>query len=508
MIKTKSKDNAYSFHLKILVFCITTLSLAGIVLQNHIYMSHDVAWHVLITQRLLNGGNYTQNFMDISPPIIMYSKIPVIWLMNGLKLSMPDALRLYMFVVSGISLLLCYQVLTILYEKEPIFRNALIIALSFIFFCLPLFELGQRDELAIVLLMPYFFTFAAAPFHTIPIRLRLFSAIFAGIGFLIHAPYFLIFVLFESHLFVFHTKKTARLLERSLIIFFALIYIASIIIYTPDYVSFVLPLVSWLYLDIYNTHWIEMLGSLTALGVYTTLAAFFIITQAKRDFLLNTLACLMLLFFIPYVLTAKLWYYHMLPTLALNLLMLTSLLAHTIKDRNRLAIFLITSLFIFPMLQFTLAADHALATKKSNSPLSQLIEYVQKKQVGGSVYVFSAYMWPQLLTPYANVNIASRFAPTWLPIAIMKKQTTHLSESDAKKLTQIKTYLYKTMTDDLTTYQPNLILVEETSLNSDLNIPIDFIAFFQQDPSFAAIWSHYVAVGHLFHYLIYSKERA
>ncbi|MDF1645863.1 MAG: hypothetical protein P1U61_02625 [Legionellaceae bacterium] len=471
-------------------------------------MSHDVAWHILITERLLQGGHYTQNFMDISPPLIMYSKIPAAYLMHSLKLPMPTALRLYMFIISLYSLILCYQVLHAQQEKNIFFQKTLITALSFCFFCLPLYEFGQRDNLIMVLIMPYFLTFSNYPSQThLPLKLRILTSIFAGIGFLIHLPYFLILMLLESYFF--YKKRTQRILEMTIIFLIATFYLSSIIIFFPDYLNVVLPLVLYCYVDIYNNQWINMFfGTWTVIGCYFALFAFFITKKIIHpDFFLKMLVLLLILFFMPYILTKKLWFYHKLPVLTFTILLLTTLLAHVSKTQNRLAIYFIISLFVFPALEFTTVLQQSLALKQQNSPLSQVINYVQKKYSHDNIYVFSATMWPQLLIPYAHVNTASRFAPTWLPLAIMQKQTEDLSPSNMKKLSEIKHFLFKTMSEDLEKYQPSLILVDDNVPDLHTDSPFNFIDFFQQDSRFSKIWLNYELSGSLFNCRIYTRRQ-
>ena len=52
------------------IFIILIISL---VIQSILYLNQDVSWHMLMTFRFLQGGNYANDFMDISPPIIIIS---------------------------------------------------------------------------------------------------------------------------------------------------------------------------------------------------------------------------------------------------------------------------------------------------------------------------------------------------------------------------------------------------------------------------------------------------
>lgn len=488
--KTHSTIKSVSFLFLILLICS-----AGIILQSNIYMSHDVSWHILIANRLLHGGTYTNDFMDISPPAIMYSKIPIIWLMNSMSLTMPLALRIYMFLMSFVSLLLCWKVLNVLCDKKDFFYYALPITLSFIFFCLPLRELGQRDNMVLVLTMPWFFAYVADIRHrTLSLLLRTIIAISAGIGFLIHIPYFLIYLGFEGY--NVYQKRRLRALENGIVLFMFLGYVFTIIFLTPDYVTLLLPLVFWIYLDMYNQNWATMLLSLPAIGTYFALIVFFINRiGGYQDSFATLFSCLLVLFYIPFVLAGKLWYYHMLPILALTLLLLTALLHEAIQSKNRLLTCIIIVVFSLPLIQFYGVAERSLQNTNPDNQLSQLIDFVKNNNTGKSIYVFSEGMWPQLLIPYSNLIIASRMAPSWLALGIINKQKNTLDATERKKLHDIIVMQYKIMSEDLLKYKPTMILVETTSA--------DFIKFFQQDPNFRSIWINYKYFKDVGDYSIY-----
>jgi hypothetical protein len=462
---------------------ILLILISGIVLQSNIYISHDVSWHILIAKRLFQGGTYTNDLMDISPPAIMYSKMPIIWLMETMSLSMPLALRIYMFLLSSVSLLLCWKVMNVIYDKGGFFYEALIITLSFTFLCLPLYELGQRDNMVLVLTMPWFFAYQAyIRDKTLSLSLRTIIAISAGIGFLIHMPYFLIYLGFEGY--SFYKKRKIRVLENSIILLLALTYVFTIIFFTPDYVTFILPLVSWIYIHMYNQSWTTMLLSQTAIGAYLALFIFVINKKYKPQDSLSTLfACLLALFCIDYILSGKLWYYHMLPTLALTLLLLTSLLNDAIQNKKIILTYIITVAFLIPLAQFYTAANISLTNFQPDSQRSQLINFVQKNNKGKSIYLFSQYMWPHLVIPYLNLNIASRMAPSWLTLGIINKRESTLDAAERQKLRDITAMQFKIISEDLLKYKPAMIMVENSSAN--------FIKFFQQDPHFRAIWMNY-----------------
>lgn len=473
------------------------LLIAGIVIQSQIYMSHDVAWHIMILKRLLQGGSYTHDFMDISPPAIMYSKLPIIWLMDTMNWSMPVALRCYLFLLSIVSLYLCHLIFNHLYAQRDFFKNVVLITLSFCFFCLPLFELGQRDSMVLILIMPWIMAYACALSSvTLSPSLRVIIALCAGLGFIIHIVYLFIYVGLE--LYLIFKKYPVRYLENSIILLVISCYLLCVIILNPDYISLIIPLVSWVYLGMYNNDWITMLCSLPSLGAFMVLGLFFAVKKSpQHQSLLNLLFVMQLLFLIPYLLTGKLWYYHILPPLTFTFILLGALVFEAKLLHQTLMIWVLSAVSILPIGQYTTTAEFALENSSPASQLTQLIDFVKQHGAGSSIYVFSDKMWPQVLIPYAHVTIASRMAPTWLALGLVAKEQS-LSGADKLKFAQIKQLQFRVMDDDLLKYKPTLILVAKS--------PIDFINFFKQDPEFRVIWSHYLYAGELNNHEIYFRD--
>src|SRR3990167_7383595 len=92
------------------------------ILQYHVYLSHDISWHLIETQRFLAGGTYHNNFMDIDPPSIIYTLIVPVLVAKYFMINLVLATRMYVFLLGLISLGCCLAVL-----RKVFFSNRLVL---------------------------------------------------------------------------------------------------------------------------------------------------------------------------------------------------------------------------------------------------------------------------------------------------------------------------------------------------------------------------------------------
>src|SRR5688500_14785421 len=76
--------------------------------QNAMIFSWDVSWLAEASRRLLAGGNYTNDFFENNPPLILYLYAPAVLLSQWLDIHIITAMRMYMYVIASLSLYLCY----------------------------------------------------------------------------------------------------------------------------------------------------------------------------------------------------------------------------------------------------------------------------------------------------------------------------------------------------------------------------------------------------------------
>lgn len=498
--------------LKFLLFLII---LASILINSWIYLGHDVSWHLLATQRLLDGGTYTNDFMDINPPMLLYILIPAV-LLHKIGLSLPFAFKLYVFVMAFISFLLCIYLSKYLFEKNT--QAAFSCVLAFVFFLLPLHEFGQREHMFLLLCFPYFLLLLAR-IKTMSISCNLICIIglMAGVGFLVNIEYLMVFVVINLYYLILSNKISSLWrLENLLIVSVFGCYLLSLWFITPDYITFVFPLVLSIFTNAYNESWLVMFFSLPALIFYTTcVIAIWSLRQLNskaKDFT-KLLLLLNGLFFCDYILTRKLWYYHQLPLLAISIMLLIFSLHEVypkLRFEKKLLPLLLISLVVLVLpgryyLKLVLQ-NLTQNTPYLNNSLRNTIKFVKDKAEGQPVFVFTADMWQGLLSSYADVNYGSRFGNLWMMPGIMEKKKQHLTGKSLANLNSIIQLQGNMLNQDFIKYKPKLVLVQMSNYQNYFVQPVDYLAFFLQSSQFREIWSHYHYIGNIGLYRAYIRN--
>lgn len=472
--------------------------LMGIWIQTHIFYSADLSWPMHVGERLLTGGNYTNNFFDVSPPMVFYLFLPAVFISKVFMVPFYVSLPIYEFSLVLLSLAFCRYFLIRLYPQKNFIYYVWLITLAFTFIFLPTHELGQREHVLILLALPYFLlTALRVEKQTANIWMLVCVGVMAGIGFNIK-PYFLLtWVALESYLF--YKNKNWRIFfrtENNFILLVSAIYAVSIIVITPDYLTVVLPIVTKFYYAAYKFPLLTLLETPASLCSLGLIAASFLLGQNTTP-LFAILRIAAITFLIIALMQQTIWYYHFYPAMAVSFLLVSILFSLKINEivRNSLRYPLQVILAIFsgylllcPVLISANTTMKSLASRQDsirNSMIKLINQYPNNKYV---------YFLSDLITPlypildYTHAESASRFSSLWMILNIYPSSTRSIDSA----LIPGKNFFIHAVVTDLTTKDPGLIFVEQTSVDwPRFNINVDFIKFFSQDPRFLKFWQRY-----------------
>jgi hypothetical protein len=312
---------------KLILLCSILICFAAAwMTQSSLMFNSDASWLMLATKRWLIGGNYTHDFFEINPPMILYIYTPAVYLSQLLDLPAAMALRLYVFTLIAVSLWLC-AILTqkIFHDNDEQVRRNLLTGLAAVLLFLPVTEFGQREQLIVICTMPYFLLMAyrLQPDAQLNKGLALVTGLLAGLGFVIK-PFFLAPLLFVEIFYFSQARQLRRLLRPELagIACVFLFFIALLLIFNRDYITTVLPLITQFYYQKYRLPLAAMLLSEQAVFAYSALAFYVIRYRYTPYKMLHTVLMLLVCgFLLVYIMQQTPWYYHLLP-----LLMTSSLL--------------------------------------------------------------------------------------------------------------------------------------------------------------------------------------
>ena len=291
---------------------------ASWLLQSSLLFNSDTSWLMLVTKRLLAGGNYTHDFFEINPPMILYIYTPAVCLGKVLNLATYHALRLYVFLLIVTSLCFCNHLLRKTFgEQQTFISNAWLITLAVLLLIMPMNEFGQREHLVVIFTMPYFLLMAWRLQKGLQPSsgLAFFIGAFAAFGWVIK-PYFLAPLVFIEIYYLYHERSLRAVLraENVAIVSVFMLFLLLVVIFNYDYITTVVPIVSQFYYGKYRYPLLAMTGNEQAILAYFALIFYFL---RARFQVLPPLATVLMLtvcgFVLGFFLQQTLWFYHTIP---------------------------------------------------------------------------------------------------------------------------------------------------------------------------------------------------
>jgi hypothetical protein len=295
-------------------------------IQQHMLLNWDVSWLIHASSRWFAGGSYSQDFFDPDPPMILYLSLPVSLIAKQFSLSLTETFRGYLFCLCAISLLSCHQLLKSIFSvKDKLVSRFFLATIAFVFLLIPTYELGQRENLLLILMMPYLLcAHLRIENKNINRYFGIFIGLFAAFGFALK-PYFIItFILLEIYV-ILRTKSILALVrsETLTIISILAIYAASLFIFYPDYLFIIIPYAS--------RHYAGFNDSLKTLLTYPpAIYCFFslLFYLALKNFnsyksLLTVLAIALIGLLISFYLQHAIFYYRIIPAFSIAILLLS-----------------------------------------------------------------------------------------------------------------------------------------------------------------------------------------
>ena len=297
-------------------------------LQDYFILNSDVSWLIHASTRLLSGGSYTDSFFETNPPFILYLYSPIVLFKKLYLISNSIAIKAYVFLLSSISLYLCFISLKKIYKNNNLLLSTFLITLCVIYLILPMNEFGQREHLLIIFTFPYFLLMAtqldvSTKTITITKNQIMLIGLMAGLGFTIK-PYFYIAFLSVELYYLFRIRKlTCNIRSETTIIFLVLLaYFFLIYYFNFDYITTIIPLIINLYYQTYSIPLTKILTDNQSLFIYTIIIFYWINFDKKNDNnLLNILFLALIGFLAEFIIQRMGWYYHALPMLSVSILL-------------------------------------------------------------------------------------------------------------------------------------------------------------------------------------------
>jgi hypothetical protein len=467
---------------------------------------HDQLWFLLMAQRWLHGATLygPQIFDSNTPAIVWLSALPVA-LAEHLSLPVPFTAKLLTVFLELAILLLARSLLRHL-PLPAAQRLFLTFAFLLLFAVSPARDLGQRDHLVALLCLPYVLAAAFPP----RLSLRLLVVLLAAVAFCLKPQLSLIALTLELFFLLRPVTRPRRLRpEPFLFLLTGTAFLLAIRGFAPLYFSLALPTVLSTYWAIGHLSLLQLIAqapqllvlAVAVLALRPTLNPKSPLTPAIDAFLLAGSAALL-----AYLLQATGWYYQQLPalaflglTLAFELVTLTA--AHPVPSPAWLVpatacLSLLTLALTFhfsgyPLFLHSFTADrtYAITTPDpaffSGLPPATPIATLTTSVDDAIMPVFRFHLtWAQ------------RTNNLWTLPALLRAASAPNPHLPPPRLAQLSAQQRQWMVEDLTRWQPRLVLVArcqdpQVHCQQLEDRHDDILAFFLADPTFARIWAHY-----------------
>ena len=282
----------------------------------------DIAWLITVSEQVLDGQTLYVDLVETNPPASLWLYLPAVWLARHLHVVPEMVVNLQILALAGFSLWLGARLLDragLLARQHRAAIGCLAVALLVL---LPNGTFGQREHAGVLLLLPVLAGLCLRLSRQRPARMEsLACGIAAGFAICIK-PHFA-FAYAAAVLAAAAMKRDWRLpvcRENWIVAVVLAVYAASIVLFTPGYLSEIMPLVALDYLPV-RMPWARLLRE-PALMLWAT--ALLALAMAARGRRLPPPAVLLaaasLGGLLGYLAQGKGWPYHAVPMLLFALL--------------------------------------------------------------------------------------------------------------------------------------------------------------------------------------------
>jgi hypothetical protein len=465
--------------------------------------SGDITWQLWIARQMLGGARLYTDIWEVNPPLWFWSAVPVEWL--GERTGLPPTQLLFTFIVAmAIFSALLVEKLTEL--PRATHRFVLTLLVFWISIVMPFVDLGQREQLALTTCLPYAALIARRRYgRSTPVWIATAVGIFGAYGFAFKHYFILVPLSLELWLCV-GLRRNWRPWRPELVamVIFAALYAVCVCIFTPAYLSFMVPMNLAAYASL-DRSYLAMLKP-GWVGYWLLTAAFYVLYRRERrtdapventalfQALLITAGC----FAFAYFIQRKIFTYHSVPTSG-TLAVATCLYLQEMQSRRRFPLLFGVALLAVPV--FTLLTPRLGA----NTLLAEKTTYLQSVAAGDPVFIgtFAAgWAWPDV--ELRHLTWISRAYTLWMVHAIARAEIDH---NMTPELNRLRVQTLGAVSEDIRCNPPVLLLIERTQpedIPSNLFTLRDFI--FRDDQLRTFVAENYVTQPDSLFYFAYRRH--
>ena len=490
----------------------------------------DSAWLIVAAEKLLNGQKLYIDIMETNPPLIIWLSVIPVYVARIIGCSpFPVAVLL----VTVLNLLSLWLVAKTLRER---YSSAILLYIAFGFFLLTPALYGQRETLFIALILPYLFASLSrtspSPLgrgrgegvatnsdlslihnplilpHPNPLPrgegISLLIIAMAAIGFAIKPFFMLIWVMNELAIAIEKRKFGCIFAWHNWLIgFVQLAYFASIYVFTPAYITDIIPALMVTYFS-FESAWEIILKPIAEIGGIMI----FVLFLAKLRGVYARITLRVSVWFLGsaglMILQRKDWLNHQYPMAFMAGLALTIALIYLLGEWQKLRLDIGHRKFVALCLAASVLvggayADGIFTHKMLTEPSklsSKLLAEINEKADGKEIYPLVYSIQPSFpAIAISNGVFSGGFHHLWPLMGLIIREQ---NGDKTPEFLQVKQWFIYKIVRDFTKHPPELVWVDENvNMEKSAGYAIkpenrDIIKVLSRDVEFAQIWQHYV----------------
>lgn len=467
-------------------------------LQIQAALRDDVTWLVEAASRLLNGGSYITDVLEINLPLSIVLYMPLALAVEAVPSSLPYAFFIYTVAATVLSACLSnvvikrYQFLDA--PERLIFLTGFILSSTVL---LQWVEFGQREQFIFMGILPLILLQLGATFKTdVNPGLEFWPiVILGGLAMLIKPHYGLPFAIIMLVRMV-HQRRLFVLFDKDFLGLAAitLSYIGTICFFFPDYFFDYLPDVANLYA--LTGGW----GNIARMGMFylvfltaIVLISFLVPIDRRLKSMLLVMIAFSAICLVPYVVQMKGFPYHLLPAkgfafcaVALLISGVGQFLFKTRKSVWGIYLFLAVLAYTLQPLNPRFPSHHDFASL----PLTQKVKDCGQADCSFFMYVHN-FNINYTTAYYTGQRHTSRFCDTWPLIGLSlehRKLAAGKSDFTREELDQYLDRYVKMFVDDIRRWKPEQLFICRDCAEDPF---LDFLSLMARAPSFVDEWKQY-----------------
>lgn len=438
----------------------------------------DVAWQLWIAGRLHAGAHLYRDIIEVNPPLWFWMAIPVERVATILHLPIISVLIVGIGVLIALSL---YATDRLLNDLAPRRRVIVLGYAALALMAMPWMHVGQREQIVLIGTLPYAALIAARrESKAVPPILAILIGIGAALGFALKHYFLIVPVLLELWLLASNRKCWRPIRpETCSVVATGIGYAAAIIVFAPDWLTKIVPLLRLAYGATGAPRFWYLFGpfAVIALVILTVCA-----TQHRRLRSAPFAAALSVAgigFATSYFIQSKGWTYHAIPMLGCGSIALAYLITEP-RGLSGAVRLVAPALLALPLF---LAADDELHPALPSPDLLGAVSGLKRGDSVGFLTTEAAIPWS--VTLQRGYRYPSRYMGYWMMNAIIRNE--RLPNPDPR-LTALGRQIVSDTVEDFRCLPPKRIIVWRPQPGQHA---FDILPFFLRDPDFAALLSHY-----------------